>query len=115
MSAWTRHEPLATRDEAHRGPGVAFFAQWYREFPDGTVGVVRRTFRPTDALGTACDTDYALYRSRSEPDGMMWANYAGTAWSNRTDEEFVRVAAETAEPPSDQEWAEAVAGAEWAP
>lgn len=112
MSGWVRHEPLVSVDEEHQGPGKAFTAQWSQRLPDGTFGVVTRTFRPTETLGMACDTDYVACRDLTSPDDTeVWSNYGSTAWSDRVDEGSVRYAAEIAEPPSEKEWAEAVAGA----
>lgn len=113
MSDWERMEPLTNRDNQHEGPGVAYWTQWCKQFDDGTVGVVRRTFHPTATLGLACSTDYALYRSVAEPVRLVWGNYAGERSPAGVDENSVRRAAEDAEPPTDREWAEAETGAEW--
>ncbi len=44
-------------------------------------------------------------------ESARWSGYADTVWSERVDEGSVRYAAQIAEPPSEKEWAEAVAGA----
>ncbi len=113
MSVWVRCEPLVVPGGGHDGPGEAFVAQWWRELPDGMFGVVTRTFRPTATVGMACDSDYVVCRDlRRADDTLVWSNCAGVVWSDRTDVESVRLAAEVAGPPDDAEWAEAVAGAE---
>ncbi len=122
MSGWVRSEPHVIRGGrlSPEQSGDAFSAGWRRDLGNGLWGAVGRHFYPvipstppvSGGPVMRCSTEYMVY---ADPDDLAgserWSGWSDTVWSDRVDEGSVRYAAESAEPPSEKEWAEAVAGA----
>jgi hypothetical protein len=109
MSGWTRHEPaVASAGDVGGDYQVsdAFSARWSTLLPDGTFGVVTRSFYESSwhGGGLECSTEYLCCYDAQEPGGTeIWSDgrteQVGPAGADP------EAAARAAVEPSDAEWA----------